>query len=305
MPIFYNLKQKIIKVSLQVHKSKENILSNKIKKHKIWVVLTSALLKRKSAVVTLELSLALTLFLSVTLALIYPLKLMALQTKLQAAIEQTSDEIAMGAGLGIYGENVGIGDNILNSVYAKERVIALVSKEILDDSFITNGSEGLSFIETVIMADKNDVDIVVRYSVDISMPLLNLKKIMYVQRARKRLWTGKSSEDYKNIGDSEIVYVTKYGTVYHDTLACRYLNTKIYDISGTNVEQMRNASGAKYYQCELCKYDSSTNNLFITKYGAKFHQTGYCSSLIVNIHTTKLSESNHLPPCSYCVIVSN
>jgi hypothetical protein len=302
MPIFYNLKQKTTKISLQVHRSKENILS---KKHKIWVVLTSALLKRKSAVITLELSLALTLFLSVTLALIYPLKLMALQAKLQAAIEQTSDEIAMGAGLGIYGEKVGVGDSILNGVYAKERVISLVGKEILDNSFIINGSEGLSFIETAIMTGKNDVDIVVRYSVDVSMPLLNLKKIMYVQRARKRLWTGKSLEDYKNVSDSEIVYVTKYGTVYHDTLACRYLTTKVYDISSADVEQARNVSGAKYYQCEVCKSDSNTNDLFITKYGTKFHQTSYCSSLIVTIHTTKLSESNHLPPCSYCVIVSN
>lgn len=53
---------------------------------------------------------------------------------------------------------------------------------------IVNGLDGLDFSETKILYDKENIDIIVRYKVDIGLPINFLPNLYFIQRANVRAW---------------------------------------------------------------------------------------------------------------------
>lgn len=64
---------------------------------------------------------------------------------------------------------------------------------------------------------------------------------------------GKDGFELNNNDESEYVYITQYGEVYHIEKMCSYLVRNIKAASLAEITDLRNASGGKYYQCSLCK----------------------------------------------------
>ena len=61
-------------------------------------------------------------------------------------------------------------------------------------------------------------------------------------------WTGRK-EHGSGTGDSEYVFVTPYGTAYHVSLSCPYLDLSVKSVSEAGVKSLRNKDGGIYYPC--------------------------------------------------------
>ncbi|MBV7604965.1 hypothetical protein KVQ88_24965, partial [Escherichia coli] len=79
--------------------------------------------------------------------------------------------------------------------------------------------------------------------------------------------------------DYELVYITKYGNVYHSTKECSHLILYITGTEYGKVGEARNEQGEKYTPCEFCgnKKISDTTTVFITADGNRYHTNLQCS----------------------------
>ena len=96
------------------------------------------------------------------------------------------------------------------------------------------------------------------------------------------------------------VYVTEYGKVYHRSTSCPYLDLSVHAVAKTGVGSLRNASGAKYYDCPLCK--SSGSYVYITDYGTNYHGSLACSGLKRTVYQMKelQAQEKGYGACSKC-----
>lgn len=108
--------------------------------------------------------------------------------------------------------------------------------------------------------------------------------------------TGTGTEDK----EEDIVYMTEYGSVYHESRACSYLNVIIRSVGASHVEQERNASGRKYSLCERCDNMESTGVVYISAGGEKYHLIAGCPALKRTVLERKRSEVAGIPACHKC-----
>ncbi len=67
------------------------------------------------------------------------------------------------------------------------------------------------------------------------------------------------------------------------------------------MEEERNEDGGKYYACELCDGDATSNGvIYITESGSAYHSDLGCSGLTRTIYAVPLSEVIGKGVCSRC-----
>lgn len=103
----------------------------------------------------------------------------------------------------------------------------------------------------------------------------------------------------------DVVYVTRTGTVYHESLSCTYLRMNITKVSPDNIADKRNNSGGKYSECNLCKELKQNSILYITDNGTKYHYSLQCSALSRDIEEKNRSEVEGMRACSKCGTVDD
>lgn len=104
-------------------------------------------------------------------------------------------------------------------------------------------------------------------------------------------------------GETDYVYITKSGKVYHCDRRCTYLEPSVREIQGRDVLSKRNSSGGKYKSCEKCCRDTDAKDIakvYITTYGDRYHRTPVCPKIKRDIRRVKKTEINNLPACSKC-----
>ena len=115
--------------------------------------------------------------------------------------------------------------------------------------------------------------------------------------SNSRKWTG------KNPGEKTDPYVfyTDYGSVYHLSEQCNYLDLSIKSIKWSQVGASRNKDGRKYHEC-YCAADKKTegSTVFITDYGMNYHGKLGCSKLKRTVHKVHKSEVDGKNLCSKC-----
>ena len=191
------------------------------------------------ASLTVEAALALTLFLLAVSCFWGLFPAMQLSLELQAALEQTTEEMAAAAygvgklsGTGESGEDAGellqLAAGGVSLVYAHQRVIQLVGAERLEESCVWGGSGGLSFLGSSVLEEER-VDLRVSYRVRLPFSVGPVGSLAVSQRSCRRAWTGQlaaeGGEEAETSGTR--VYVTENGSVYHTTLDCTYLNLSV------------------------------------------------------------------------------
>ena len=75
-----------------------------------------------------------------------------------------------------------------------------------------------------------------------------------------------------------------------------------------DIEEIRNNSGSKYYECKMCKKntddketgDTKTNSVYYTEYGTRFHSNSMCTELRRNIQKVKKSDIKDRKLCEKC-----
>ncbi len=293
-------KKKKIKRTLQVP---GNVKQNRLQKRMRFFV---------PGTLTVEAACVLPLFLMVMTGLTYIGQLLYLETRIQLAMEQIGGEMAAyyyavealdgdeeAPGLGpVIGE---LAQGTISAAYAKGQIQKLAGEEILDQSFIRGGKDGLSLLGSSFFHEEDTLDLVVSYQYE--LPFLGfLNPITVTQRSVHRAWTGKQATESQ---EEAVVYITETGTVYHKSLQCTYLKQSVMEADPQRIEEYRNESGSRYTPCERCSPNEGKGTTgylcyYITKYGTKYHYTLACPALTRGIRSVRLSEVGGRPPCSKC-----
>ena len=98
---------------------------------------------------------------------------------------------------------------------------------------------------------------------------------------------------------ADVVYVTEYGTVYHESRACGYLNVVVRSVAEEDVDEKRNSFGRKYTLCERCDNREATGTVYYSDGGTKYHLAANCAALKRTVTEQPRAEVE-LPPCHKC-----
>lgn len=116
-------------------------------------------------------------------------------------------------------------------------------------------------------------------------------------------YLGKTDEDLfatEDAKEKDIVYMTEYGTVYHESRACTYLNVVVRAIAAAEVEGERNSSGRKYTLCERCDNRQETGMVYLSDGGTRYHLIAACPALKRTVMEKERNEVEGIPVCHKC-----
>lgn len=98
----------------------------------------------------------------------------------------------------------------------------------------------------------------------------------------------------------DIVYMTEYGTVYHESRACSYLNVVVRSVSAAQVGQERNSFGRSYSLCKRCDHRTATGTVYLSAGGNKYHLAASCPALKRTVLEKSRDEVEGVPACHKC-----
>lgn len=179
---------------------------------------------------------------------------------------------------------------VLGESYALIGADERVRKEIV------GGLIGLNFTESEF--DRNYIDITCRYKLKNPITMFGIKNIDMVSTTSARKWIG--FDPHEDDSGGEYVYVTKYGSAYHKSLACPYLKPSVRAVSADAVKDERSVSGGKYSSCPICKGKKNSGSVYITDYGDVYHSSLTCSGLKRSIKRIKLGDASDYHACGKC-----
>lgn len=241
------------------------------------------------ASITIEASLVIPIFLFAILCFIYTMEIHALQLQIQFAVENAAKEEAAQVGV----------IPVVNVVRLKRNIINQIGKERLDHSIIVNGAEGIHCAQSYLSAFNDEIHVKTRYTIRLPFPEFTKIKLPLHQEMVVKAWTGKKRNTQEE-GEGEIVFITKYGSVYHEDSTCTYLAPNINYVSYKQVGKLRNRYGEKYKRCTKCSHGKPISGVYISEQGNKYHNSLNCSGLKRSIYAVKKSEVGGRKGCSKC-----
>lgn len=228
--------------------------------------------ERYRASMVVEASLILPLLLLFSLVLIFWIRGLTQHQQEQLALSQTVAKASIRANIS---ENFALG-----GIYADYAMGKSTSGVLLPDVF-------------------NATTIDVRYQTIVpTFPSVVFSSEMPLgHRVRAKRWDGDIDE-----GDGEdYVYVTKYGTVYHENLNCPYLKPSTRAVEPEELLHLRNEGGATYQRCPLCVgKEKKAGTYYVTRYGTAYHSMANCRALRREIRRIPRSEVGNRKGCSKC-----
>lgn len=247
---------------------------------------------------TLEAALTLPLFIAATFVIIFFIRVVMLQVRLEnALLNQVMSLSGKGYFLSVK-EELSDTLNYFSSTYVCKKVISEIGKDYLDKSLIINGSKGLNIDYFNINGD-GIIDVELFYKMKVPFNIFRIPPVRMTSRARCRSWIGQSLSEAKE--NKQEVYITKNGEVYHTDNNCTYIKKELDNCSFADIENARNSSGAKYYACNMCAHGDPPEYVYFTKYGTRYHYSISCKNLNTNVFTMTLSNARkQYRACSKC-----
>lgn len=249
---------------------------------------TNSILKKKGSV-TIEAAFGIPLFLFAAVCLIWLLEIQSIKISMasaaQSAAKQAAEETAV--------------IPVLNTVKLKSDIISLIGEERIGRSIIKGGSSGISCWKSYVSSDTGEMNITVEYEIMIPLPVMGSPSARMEEIFKISSWSGRSNERMGG-ENSEIVYMTENGIVYHEDYNCSYLRLSLRYVPYENLDTIRNESGGRYHACEKCVVGSAMTGVYITDSGNKYHNSLGCSGLKRTIYAVKRSETGGAGGCSRC-----
>lgn len=170
-------------------------------------------------------------------------------------------------------------------------------------SYIQGGKSGISMKGSYLMPGTEKILVRAEYKVLFPVPFFSGYGIPVRQEVKSRVFSGVDFWKRRTGEEGVYVYVSKYGSAYHQSRSCSYLNPSIHMVSGTEVFRKRNRKGSKYKPCGACmkKTEISERMLYITEDGEYFHSTPGCIGLNRTVYKVLFSEAAGRSACDKCV----
>lgn len=252
---------------------------------------------------TVETALVLPFFLLICLSLIFFCQIFFVHQEIQggllrAARNISENVLALETLAGKEGVEVEMAAGILAADQARRLLIEYSGDELDACSCLQGGVDGLKFYNTTVK--DGYVDLIVFYEVSLPYSFGVDSSFPVVQRCRMKAWTGIAQGEQEI---SELVYITKSGTVYHKTPECSHIKLQIRSVGQSELSGTRNNNGGKYYPCEKCASDGrSKSYVYITNEGDRYHYSLSCSGLkrSVTACTKEEAEKAGMHTCKRC-----
>ena len=245
-----------------------------------------AFLFTSKASVTIEAAITITIFLLVTISLSSFLAMVYGQLSIEEKINNISMETSKAKYFVKYDKEKG-------EKYKTMAEVGYISARVFGD--IKNNGKLINTLNPVqSKMDGGMVDVVLSYNIKI--PFTSYQWTV-TQRAKTKDWTG-----IDLVEPGEIVYITKYGSVYHRSKECKHLIISINEVTLAQAKIMRNDSGHKYKRCSYCVKQKMSNlsNVFITPDGDRYHNSLDCLGLTRNVIEVDIKDVGDKGPCSSC-----
>lgn len=192
-------------------------------------------------------------------------------------------------------------DVTISYTYIKGEVVKYVGKQYLEESPIRGGTDGLQFAESEIFAEDDCVDIILTYEAAPYIEVVGFRPFRMSNRYYAHLWNGYAiPEAEQGEEETEFVYVTESGEVFHRDRNCSHLLLHIRKVSLAEAYESRNVNGDRYVPCEVCADKGMANWVFITEDGTAIHCNSSCPGLKRTISAIPLQEAVKYRPCRDC-----
>lgn len=129
------------------------------------------------------------------------------------------------------------------------------------------------------------------------LAFFEVKGVGICQKSKSHKWIGDRTDGKQ----SDYVYVTKHGTVYHRSRKCHYLDLSIKSTDYAQISSMRNKNEHKYSACSGCVAKNHVaGKVYVTDYGTCYHSDLACSGLKRTIYLILLEETGGKRACGKC-----
>lgn len=267
----------------------------------------------KEASLTIEASLALTIFIFTVICLIVPMKMLNTQRKVQMVLEETAKELSQYAYIR-YRLSKGEAELSEKQQEVSSEIASLfggaaagVYLSIKMNAVAGAGKiEKMNFAGTRISEDGEEINLQVEYCLKLPFSVFTIDSVPTVSGSLRRGWVGSEGgrgdlnrEDQK--GDETMVYVGNSMGRYHRSRDCHYLSNNISQVGFDEIEDHKSSSGTHYKPCSVCgKNASARSTVYIMPNGSYYHSRKDCSSIAYYVREVPLSEVEYLGECSYC-----
>ena len=174
-----------------------------------------------------------------------------------------------------------------------------ISSENIRDSYIEGGTSGIVLDGSRMFAEGADMKTGISYRIKQPFSIFGLGSVRVDQDCDTYAWLGDSFMKKSHVAE-KMVYITPHGTVYHEDRECTYIAPKVFEAALSDIPSKRNASGAKYYECEGCtaKTAITPSILYITEYGDRYHSDPRCVKIKHEIIEIPISQVGDRRKCS-------
>ncbi len=247
-------------------------------------------MKRKGSL-TIEAALVLPLFLFAVFSIMSLINLFRFHINLNEELHQVGKEIAMEAFIRCD----------YTSGYVKNEVLSRLGDEVIKMAPIEGGAEGIDF-SGCDFSDREIIRLKAEYKGLLPYDIFNLFEYDFSVKCTMHSYIGYEKGIFGKTNkkeNEEYVYITENGTVYHRNRECSYLRLSIKEVNTSELVELRNTSGHKYYACEKCGKKAG-NTVYITDDGTCYHSSLGCSGLKRTVKCVPISEVGGRGPCSRC-----
>lgn len=252
------------------------------------------------ASLTVEAAMILPVFLFAMCFMLYFMNIIRVSTQVNTAVYNAGRQLSLYAYAQENNAPQVLSSDLASYGIGNAYVLSSIKKELGDDYFdkagIKGGALGINLGFSKYSGDY--IDILAIYHMDMPFyPAGGDKDIKLVSKCRMRKWTGYNPSD--KMSENELmVYITPYGDVYHMSSACSHINLSIKEKSRNEIKSLRNTGGEKYYECNICK--GSSDRVYITDSGNKYHTNPRCSGIKRTIFKVPLSTAGSMKRCTRC-----
>lgn len=232
------------------------------------------------AVATVEASLVMPLFIYATVAVMYMLQILMVKQDINTA-----------------------GYNCVRTLTKYSYAYKALTDSDKEVTFLTAYGIMLSELGTDLLKEQGCIDVKVTYQVKNPFDIFGIGIVTVSQTFSGQGWLGDKSVS-ADMGSSDnecLVYITTYGSVYHTSEECAYINLSVSQVSAKEISGRRNQSGSKYYPCEYCLADVNTpGEVYITDYGSRYHGYADCTAIRRTVIKIPVSKAAGRRICEKC-----
>ena len=161
--------------------------------------------------ITVEAAMAVPVFFFAVLCLFYLMEIMSVQTAVQSGLQDAGKLLA----------EQGYDQQFLLPSKVESDVVSSIGAERLQRSIVEGGSGGIDCSQSHMSGRTGIAQLTAVYKIRIPIPIFAIPPVSYRETLKVKTWCGYEKAGLES-DDSETVYITETGVVYHKDYNCTH-----------------------------------------------------------------------------------